>query len=79
MEPVDCSGEINPRLFHTELAAKRALSAWLQGKWKASLMWESEDEYGSGYYVQDIPEPHKQPHRVKEDMEVVAFKLLEIL
>lgn len=78
VEPVDCSGDTNPRLFHTELSAKRALSAWLQGKWKADLSWESEGyEYG-GYYVQDTPCPDPVAHRVKDDMEIVPFHLLEI-
>lgn len=80
VEPVDCSGEVNPRLFHTELSAKRALSAWLQGKWKAPLEWESDGDYGgNGYYYRDIPAPHEAPHRVKEEMEVVALNLMEIL
>lgn len=79
VEPVDCSGEINPRLFHTELSAKRALSAWLQGKWKADMYWESEGWEYPSYQVQDVPVPTAVPHRVKEEMEVVAFNLMEIL
>ncbi|MDR5839369.1 hypothetical protein [Caballeronia sp. LZ034LL] len=76
LQPVDCSGDgPNPRLFHTELSAKRALSAWLQGRWKAELEWESTDEYGSGFYYQSLPVPTPIPDRVKEDMEVVPIRL----
>jgi hypothetical protein len=74
IEPVDCSGDgPNPRLFISELAAKRALSAWLQGRWKAEL--ESTDEYGSGFHYRGLPVPKTAPNRVKEEMEVVAFYL----
>jgi hypothetical protein len=76
VQPVDCAGDgPNPRLFVTELAAKRALSAWLQGKWKAELNWESTDEYGSGFYYKDLPVPNTVEGRVKEEMEVVPFRL----
>ena len=75
-EPVDCSGnKENPRLFPTKLGASRALSAWLQGKFNAEREWESENEYGGGYYVSALPSVTPQPHRKKEEMEVVEFHL----
>lgn len=76
-EPVDCSGDNeNPRLFVTKLGASRALSAWLQGKFNAERTWESDGEgFGGGYYVDDLPSVTPQPHRKKEEMEVVEFHL----
>ena len=78
VEPVDCSGEMKPRRFHTELSAKRGLSGCLQGKWKAELEYESEGWEYQGYYVQGTPCPNKVDHRVKEDMEVVPLHLMVV-
>jgi hypothetical protein len=76
VDPVDCSGDNpNPRLFATELAAKRAMSAWVQGKWGAETYWEQDGWESPAYLAQDIPAPTPVPGRNKEDMEVVSFRL----
>lgn len=75
--PVDCSGDgPNPRLFKSELSAKRALTAWLQGKHHAEYSWESDDTWGTSYRVQDGVTIEPVPSRKKEEWEVVAFRLI---
>ncbi len=71
-EPVDCSGdEQNPRLFKTERSAKNALVQWLRGHH------EGITEYEEGYRYSIGADVVHQPHRIKEDMEVVKFNLKE--
>lgn len=64
-----------PRLFTDENKAKRALTSWLAGEWRANLEWESTDEYGSGFNYRDSPAPIKKENRIKEDMKVVPIYL----
>lgn len=62
LEPVDCGlDHDNPRLFKSELSAKRALTAWLQGK---------HERVFDGIAV--IPVESRQ----KQDMEIVSFRLI---
>lgn len=66
-----------PRIFDTELGAKRALSAWLQGKFVCGRGYypgHPGNDWESGYYEEVTVV--KQPHRVREDMEVVPLKLV---
>lgn len=67
---------VMPRLFMTEIGAKRALSAWLQGKHTADMDYEYNDFTGGGFYYQAGVAVSPQPHRIKEDMEVVPVSLL---
>jgi hypothetical protein len=63
-----------PRLFKSELSASRALSAWLQGKWKREYHtrevggWPEDVEYIISEKVEG-----RDPH----DMEIVKFRLIE--
>lgn len=62
------------RLFHCRHAARSFLLMWLKGHFKNnhSLDYETGiDEYS----LEIIP----QPHRKKEDMEIVEFNLVEVL
>ena len=64
VEPVTASPTRPPRLFHTAHAAKVALSHWLKGILTVS------------YYEDDeIWDLEPQPHRKREDMEVVPVSL----
>lgn len=64
LEPSD---KREPRLFHNKIAARSFISNWCQGHFVPYY-----DCYGS----QDIT-IKKQPHRNKEDMEIVEFNLIE--
>ncbi len=76
MEPVDCGlDHDNPRLFKSELSAKRALTAWLQGKHEPEYGWESDDGYNS-YRVLDGIAVIPVESRQKQDMEIVSFRLI---
>jgi hypothetical protein len=70
--PESCN---NVRLFSSSLSAKRALTSWLQGKFVNVIGYEPE-EWGGNVrpYVEGI-EIQPQPHRVKEDMEIVSIQL----
>lgn len=61
-----------PRWFNKSAAAKNALNCWVLGIWRNSI-----DSYGK----QEGPQPpNKKPDdRNKEDLEIVAFKIKEIL
>jgi hypothetical protein len=73
-EPVDCTNEL-PRLFQSELAAKRSLTQWLRGKHIAVMGTEYDDFSGRAYTYQECTEVFPQPHRKREDMEVVEITL----
>ena len=66
------SNEREPRFFHNEFAARAFISNWLQGVFKNSshTTYEGEEEP----YLEIV----KQPHRKKEEMEIVAFELVEL-
>src|SRR5882762_1696500 len=66
------SNEREPRLFHNKAAAKAFLGNWLQGKFV-----DSGYQNGYGEYESDL-KVIKQPHRIKEDMEIIEFELVEI-
>lgn len=77
VEPVDGNEEV-PRLFHKKQSAKAALTAWLRGHHYATWGYDDGDgfSWGSGQYVEDIS-VKPVPGRNKEDMEIVAFQLVE--
>ena len=76
VEPVDCGlGHDNPRLFKSELSAKRALTAWLQGKHEPEFGYECDDGYNS-YRVLNGIAVIPVESRQKQDMEIVSFKLI---
>ena len=61
----------SPRLFWSLRSAQNALTAWCQGIFK---LVNSHDEYGDDYYI-DVT---TQPHRKRENMEIVKFRLKRI-
>jgi len=67
----------NPRLFFTLQSARNALTAWLQGPWKATV--ETDGDWETGYYdVPGTPAPTSPPApRHRADMEIVTFTLSE--
>lgn len=66
------SNEREPRLFHNKISARAFLSNWFQGTFEN---YDYQNSYGE--YEQDV-KITKQPHRIKEDMEIVEFLLVEI-
>lgn len=76
LEPVDCGlDHDNPRLFKSELSAKRALTAWLQGKHEPEFGYECDDGYNS-YRVLEGMTIIPVDSRRKSDMEIVSFRLI---
>ena len=65
------SSEREPRLFFNRLAARAFLSNWLQGIFKQSNYQGYDGDYIDTLQV--IP----QPHRKKDEMEIVEFDLVE--
>lgn len=61
-----------PKLFHEERHAKGFLTTWLRGGVTAR-----EYQTFEGNYDVDIVET-PQPHRRREDMEIVALRLEEV-
>lgn len=62
-----------PRLFQSFRAAKSALGHWLRGKYVS----KSYIDFPTGeyeYQLNVIP----QPHRKREEMEIVEFNLVEV-
>lgn len=66
------SNDREPRLFHNHLAARAFLSNWLQGIFKE----HTYTDYNG--YPESSLKIEKQPHRKKEDMEIVEFDLIEV-
>lgn len=63
-----------PRLFKSELSARRALSAWLQGVWDKPVY--DHDEWSEIDYKAGAA-PRKVEGRDQADMEIVKFLLTE--
>lgn len=61
------STEREPRIFHSALAARAFIGAWLQGKFENHVDYEGEPSL----LVK------KQPHRKKHEMEIVTFFCVE--
>lgn len=61
-------GNIPPRFHVTKRGAQNALTNWLQGHY--NFGW-------SGYQTTRL-RYIKQPHRIKENMEIVEFALVEV-
>lgn len=61
------SNEREPRFFHNKIAARAFISNWCQGIMKNHLDYEGEPDL---III-------KQPHRNKDDMEIVKFELIE--
>lgn len=68
----DGSIEKQPRLFPNEKNAKNCLAAWLHGKYVA---YRGRDYGldGADYYEEIELKP--QPHRIREDMEIVPITI----
>jgi hypothetical protein len=64
------SNKREPRIFHNKLAARAFLGNWLRGIFQVDYYTESGVEESD---VSVIP----QPHRKKDDMEIVEFICLE--
>ena len=67
--------EIHPRLFITQLAAKRALIAWLRGKHEGAYDFEYSDYDNKSYQVCVGYVVVPVPSRKAEDMEIVEIVL----
>lgn len=67
--------EIHPRLFITQLAAKRALIAWLRGKHEGDYDVEYSDYDGKSYQICVGYVVVPVPSRKAEDMEVVEIEM----
>lgn len=63
-----------PRTFPTYKGASNALTQWARGKHHRTTYYESEG--WSSYEVEDLPEVIPQPHRNRDDMEVVPIELI---
>lgn len=66
------SNEREPRLFFNKLSARAFLSNWLQGKFEQHSYITNSGDYDCDLKVTP------QPHRRKQDMEIVEFELHEI-
>ena len=66
------SNEREPRFFHNKIAARAFLSNWCQGHFVTNTS-NNPDTYGDPY-----TDVIKQPHRNKNDMEIVEFEATEI-
>ena len=76
VEPVDCGlDHDNPRLFKSELSAKRALTAWLQGK-HMPIKEHDWDDWGRNVTYTVGSDPQPVDSRRKSDMEIVSFRLM---
>jgi len=75
-EPVPADKE-RPRLFYSELSAKRALTAWLQGKHVADMGYEYDEYSGSNHAYQEGVVVIPQAHRIREDMRIMTLALVE--
>ena len=60
---------VQPRLFISEYAAKRALGAWLRGKHEGKHDWDEGYKYTIGYTIVPVP------NRKREEMAVVEIVL----
>ena len=67
--------EIHPRLFITQLAAKRALIAWLRGKHEGAYDFEYSDYDNKSYQVCVGYVVVPVPSRKAKDMEVVEIEM----
>ena len=67
LEPSD---EREPRFFPSKISARNTLSNWLKGHHVTKYM---EYDGGEESYTDTV----FQPHRKKEDMEIVEFELVE--
>lgn len=64
------------RRFHSKISAERALTAWLMGKHIKIIEWEQESWEMAGYYAHVGNEVIPQPHRKREDMEVIILETI---
>ena len=74
VDPVD-PNVTSPRLFITQLAAKRALIAWLRGKHEGAYDFEYSDYDNKSYQVCVGYVVVPVPSRKAEDMEIVEIVL----
>ena len=61
-----------PRLFHTEHAAKIALTYWLKGKVTVTYYIDYFGEVNERWHTEPVP------HRKREEMAIVQIELREI-
>lgn len=60
------------RMFTSKMGAQRALSAWLKGKYYCN---RGRGSYEDPYDCYEEIEIEPQPHRIKEDMEVIEVEI----
>jgi len=71
-EPVPSGGALGPRIFYSKQSAMNALTAWLQGKFKVDTTYTFAGEPDCAIIVDP------QPHRVRSDMEIVTYQMIEV-
>jgi hypothetical protein len=77
-EPILGGGEYGPRLFFKKVSAERALTAWLQGIWKATKEFHGDfGGFGNDFDIVVETEAPPAP-RVRAEMEIVSFALRKI-
>lgn len=74
-EPEHPSGPRLPRLFHSERAARCALSAWLKGEW--SVRFTASPSYFGDWNEDEDWQIKPVASRSKQEMEIVKMKLTE--
>lgn len=68
LEPTD---KREPRIFHNRLSARTFLSNWLRGIFSNEIKYSMEE-------VEPYLKITEQPHRRKDDMEIVKFICYEV-
>lgn len=71
-------GEPLPRLFPLRRSASSALTQWLRGRHEPLTEWEQDETFGSSYQVTVGTDVRHDPSRKADDMEIVAFELVEV-
>lgn len=79
VKPVDCSGDgPNPRIFKHMRSAKAALNQWLRGEHHGITEGDWNEWTGEYYSYTVGADIVPQLDRIRTDMEIVAFNLMEI-
>ena len=66
-----------PRLFPLRRSASSALTQWLRGRHEPLTEWEQDETFGSSYQVTIGTDVKHDPSRKADDMEIIAFELVE--
>ncbi len=75
VEVVPSKLDTHPRMWPTERGAQNYLSQWLRGKHHALHKWEQDGWESPAYRIDAGTKIEHQPHRVREDMEIVKIPI----